>query len=76
MVPFGGGFSNYFGGNPYSCLFRQAVACLCAFAFANEATFFHETAEEPYNAIVSQCLLEGNGNVFLCVMVFCREQSV
>lgn len=56
-------------------LFRQPVACLGTFAFANEASFFHETAEEPYNTIVCQCLFEGDGNVF-CVMVFCREQSV
>lgn len=48
---------------------------MCAFAFANEASFFYETAEEPYNAIVCQCLFEGDGNVF-CVIVFCREQSV
>lgn len=47
-------------------LFRQAVACLCAFTFANEASFFYETAEEPYNAIVCQCLFEGDGNVFVC----------
>jgi hypothetical protein len=38
--------------------------------------FFHETAEEPYNAIVCQCLFEGNGNVFVCDGFFAGKQMV
>ena len=65
--------TNCLGGNPYlysgrgfpCSLLSPPIPCLCALAFANEATFLDEPFEQSTDATIGQGLSEGDGYVLV-----------